>query len=113
MSRILILDEIVVKPGAVARCRAAYRDRYMPGATRRGMVLEAAWQSPPGRDYPELAATLYYLWSVADVASWWAMRLSRNPDGSDERFDKLAFWEEVAALTISRKRSFLTDQPED
>ena len=110
---ILILDEIVVKPGRLAEYRKAYRAQYVPGAERRGMTLEAAWQSPPGRDYDELAVTLYYLWSVPDVAGWWAQRMSKTPDGRDERFEKLAWWRESEPLTVSRKRSVLTDQPKE
>jgi hypothetical protein len=108
-----VLDEIVVKPGLAGAYRQAFRAGYLPGAQRRGMRLEAAWQSPPGQEYDELPTTLYYLWSVEGVAGWWAMRLSRNPDGSDERFDKLAWWQESDRMTLSRKRSLLTDQPEE
>jgi hypothetical protein len=110
---IFILDEIVVKAGLLADYRKAYRARYAPAARRRGMTLEAAWQSPPGLDYDELPVTLYYLWSVADAAAWWAQRLSRTPDGRDERFEKLAFWRESDRMTVSRKRSVLTAQPEE
>lgn len=109
--RILILDELVARPGMAAACRSAYRTRYVPGAERRGMRLDGAWQSPPGRDYPELSATLYWLWSVPDVRGWWTMRFSRTADGADERFEKLRWWQEVEALTVSRKRSLLTAQP--
>ena len=41
------------------------------------------------------------------------MRLSRRPDGSDERFEKLAWWEESEAMTLARKRSMLTYQPRE
>lgn len=113
MSRIFILDEIVVKPGLLASYRDAYRSRYRPGAEKRGMALEGAWQSPAGHDYDDLPVTLYYLWSVADAKAWWAMRLSRSEDGRDERFDKLAWWEESDRMTLSRKRSTLTRQPDE
>lgn len=111
--RVFILDEIVVRPGLAREYRRNYRIRYMPGAERRGMRLEGAWQHPPGQDYEELPTTLYYLWSVEGVEGWWAMRLSRGPDGSDERFEKLAWWEESEAMTLARKRSMLTHQPRD
>ncbi len=110
--KIFILDEIVVKPGRAAAFRQIYRADYMPGAQRRGMTLENTWQSPPGQDFDELEITLYYLWSVDDVQGWWAMRMSRTPDGADERFDKLAFWQKVDHLSVSRKRTLLTEQPE-
>jgi hypothetical protein len=111
--RVFILDEIVVKPGLAPDYRAAYRDGYMPGARRRGMRLEGAWQSPPAQDYAELPATLYYLWSVDDTDAWWAMRMSRNADGADERFDKLAWWQGSEHMIVSRKRALLSPQPEE
>jgi hypothetical protein len=110
---ILILDEIVVKPGAAQAYRSAYRSGYVPGAERRGMTLQGAWQCPPAQDYDELPTTLYYLWSVEDVAGWWAMRLSRTASGADERFEKLAFWKASDRMTLSRKRSMLSDQPKE
>ena len=65
---VLILDEVVVKPGLASAYRSAYVERYVPGAERRGMRLQGAWQSPPLRDLEELPTTLYYLWSVDGVA---------------------------------------------
>jgi hypothetical protein len=109
--RVFILDEIVVKPGLASRYRSAYRERYMPGAERRKMRLEGAWQSPPGTDFEELSTTLYYLWSVEGAEGWWAMRLSRRLDGSDDRFDKHAWWQESDQMTLGRKRTVLSDQP--
>jgi hypothetical protein len=106
VSRILILDEIMVKPGLAADYRRAYRARYVPGAERRGMTLEAAWRSPPGQDFAELPTTLYWLWSVGSLEAWWAMRLA-------DRFEKLAWWQESEPMTLSRKRSLLTDQPRE
>lgn len=111
--RIFILDEIVVKPGQLAAYREAYRTHYRPAAERRGMTLENAWQSPAGRDYDTLPVTLYYVWSVADVDAWWAMRFSRTPEGLDERFEKHGWWQWSDAMTLSRNRRTLTQQPED
>jgi hypothetical protein len=109
--RILILDEIEAKPGMAAQVREAYRRDYVPAAKARGMVLEAAWQNPPAIDIAELPATLFWLWSVEGEAGWWKQRLSRKADGSDEREDKMAFWQALAPLTLGRKRRMLTDQP--
>ncbi|HUJ66972.1 MAG TPA: hypothetical protein VLX59_15620 [Acidimicrobiales bacterium] len=111
--RVFILDEIVVKPGLASTYRSAYRERYIPAAERRRMRLEGTWQSPPVTDIDELPTTLYYLWSVAGAEGWWSMRLSRRPDGRDERFDKQAWWEESDQMTLSRKRTVLSAQPED
>ncbi len=108
---VLILDEIEAKPGMAAAVREAYRDHYAPGAKARGMKLEHAWQHPPAIEIAEIPATLFWLWSVEGEHGWWKQRLSHKADGSDEREDKLAFWQSLAPLTISRKRRMLTDQP--
>jgi hypothetical protein len=108
--RILILDEIEAKPGKASAVREAYRQGYIPAAKARGMVLEHAWQHPPALDIAELPATLFWLWSVEGEAGWWKQRLSRRPDGSDEREDKLAFWQGLAPMIAGRKRRMLTDQ---
>ncbi len=106
--RVFILDKICVKPGLAAEYKRTYRARYMPAAERRGMHLEGAWQHPPSQDYDELSTTLYYLWSVESVSAWWAMRFSRNANGDDERFDKLAWWQESDTMALSRERTVLT-----
>ncbi len=111
--RVLILDEIDVKPGMARAVREAYAAAYRPAAEARGMVLEAAWQHPPAIDVPELPATLFYLWAVEDEAGWWRQRLSRSPEGVDEREAKLAFWQSIAPMTTGRKRRTLTDQAEN
>lgn len=106
--RVFILDEVVVKPGRAQAYVEAYRRDYAPGAERRGMRLESAWRNPPVMDFPTSPTTLYFLWSVADLNAWWSMRLSRTPAGGDERFEKLAFWNAVEPMTLSRKRNLLT-----
>lgn len=111
--RVLILDEIDVKPGMTAAVCEAYREVYRPGAEARGMVLEAAWQHPPAIEVTELPATLFYLWTVENEAGWWRQRLSRTADGVDEREAKLAFWQSIAPMTTGRKRRILTDQQEN
>ena len=109
---IYILDEIVVKPGKAEDYRRAYAARYVPGAQRRGLRLAGKWQSPPEQDFADLPTTLFYLWAVDGVDGWWRQRMSKLPDGSDERFEKLAWWQESDAMTLDRKRRMLSDQPE-
>ena len=113
MARILILDEIVVKPGQAAVYRAAYQRDYMPGAQRRGMQLEQSWRNPPlqetDAEIDELPTTFYFLWSVEGVEGWWRMRMSRDENGADERFEKHRWWLQSAQMTLTRKRTFLSD----
>ncbi|MBU6266698.1 MAG: hypothetical protein KGN34_04095 [Sphingomonadales bacterium] len=107
---VLILDELVVRPGQAAAVRAHYRADYVPAAERRGMVLQAAWQSPPGPDLPGVETTLWFVWRVHGVAGWWRQRFSRLPDGSDERAAKQAFWQGLEPLLVSRQRRMLSAQ---
>ncbi len=107
---IYILDEIVVQPGRAGEYRRAHAAGYMPGAERRGTRLAGAWQTQPGPVLAELATTLFYLWSVDGVLGWWKQRMSKLPDGSDERFEKLAWWQESDGMTLSRRRRMLSDQ---
>lgn len=111
MTRILVLDEVVVKPGLGQSYKDIYGSRYVPAAELRGMRLEGSWQHPPVQDFEELETTLYYLWSLEDVKAWWRMRQSRTPEGHDERYAKQAFWQESDQLTVRRSRRFLSDQP--
>ena len=109
---VFILDEIMVKPGQADAYRRAHAARYAPGAERRGMRLVGKWQTPPGQGFAELPTTLFFLWAVDGVAGWWGQRLSRLPDGADERDEKLAWWQESDTMTLSRSRRMLSDQPE-
>jgi hypothetical protein len=113
MSRVLVLDEIVVKPGLAAEYRRAYSTGYRPGAELRGMRLEGSWQHPPEGDLDEISTTLYYLWSLEGPEAWWRMRLSRTADGADERYAKHTWWQEADRLTVNRRRTVLSDQPEE
>ncbi len=108
--KIFILDEIVVKPGQAEEYRRAYAAHYVPGAERRGMRLTGKWQTPASQDFTELPTTLFYLWAVDGVAGWWGQRMSKLPDGSDERFEKLAWWQQSDTMTLARKRRVLSDQ---
>lgn len=112
-SKIFILDEIVVKPGMSATYRDAYFERYVPGAVKRGMTLEGAWRNPP-MDLPEQPAVLYFMWSVKDLRSWWMMRVgadrvNRVAGGYNPTEEKLAWWREADAMTVSRERRMLSD----
>jgi hypothetical protein len=112
--KIYILDEIVAGPAACAALRDGYFERYAPGAKARGMHFEGGWRTP-ALELPDRPATLYFLWSVAGVGDWWAMRLGAaraNPEldvaieGTDE---KAEWWAWVDSQAESRKRSFMVD----
>jgi hypothetical protein len=101
VGKIYILDEIQPLPGGVEAYRQAYLAEYAPAARGRGMTLEAVRLSPP-TELVEGGATLSFLWSVPDVAAWWAMRLAGEAD-------KKAWWTRSTELAVSRTRRYLTD----
>jgi hypothetical protein len=116
MSKIYILDELVVRQADRAGISAAYSKEYIPSAQLRGMTLEGSWLTPP-IELPGREMTLFYLWSVAGPGEWWGMRLGQaraNPDldvqieGDEE---KTRWWRWVDDRVISRKRRFMVDQP--
>jgi hypothetical protein len=115
--KVYIFDEITVSEGEGARMRKAYLDDYAPSARKRGMTLEGAWRSPPV-ELEDRAVTLHFLWSVADVGAWWAMRLgAARADPSQDvplasNADKLRWWQWVDNIAISRKRTFMRDLEE-
>jgi hypothetical protein len=117
MSKIYILDEIVVRQVDRVTISSAYMSRYVPSARARGMTLEGCWRTPAveiaGREI-----TLFYMWSVPGVGEWWGQRLGQaraNPEldvaieGDEE---KTRWWRWVDKVVVGRKRRFLIDQPE-
>jgi hypothetical protein len=112
--KVYIFDEIEAAQPVAVRLREAYLARYVPIAKASGMTLEGAWTSPP-IELADRALTLHFMWSVADVAAWWAMRLGAaraDPENDvplDGHEEKTNWWAWVDAIAITRKRTFLRD----
>ena len=100
-NRIFILDEAEIREGSVEAYRDAVISGYKPGATARGMMLEAIWLSPP-LILDGGGNSLYVLWSYPDLGAFWRARFA-DTDAKSE------WWKQTASMTVSRKRSFLTD----
>lgn len=100
---IQVIDEIVARPGEARALLDDYLARYAPGARARGMILEQILVSPP-MWLDDQSNTLTIRWSLADAAAWWQMRAV---GGSDP--DVAAWWAEVDARAVSRRRSFAAD----
>jgi hypothetical protein len=103
-AQIFIVDRITARSGRLDAVLAAYLENYAPGAEARGMRLQNRWI---GLDFVADTAymhTLSFVWSVADVAAWWAMRLTAA-------FDPLvaAFWSSISPDVVARTRSFQLD----
>lgn len=96
-----ILDEIVVRPGLADAYRDAYIAEYAPLAKARGMTLVSLLRTPVA-EIAGAPATFFIHWTVPDARAWWAMRV-RDIDA------KTDWWAGAAAMTISRRRLFLSD----
>lgn len=103
VGKIHVLDELTVAPGQLDAVRHLMAEGYMAGAADRGMTLEQTWLTPPMElfDQPN---TLVFLWSVPDATAWWAMRGAAGRDPGVG-----AFWSEVDACCVERRRRFLVD----
>ncbi|BBT15308.1 hypothetical protein WP8S17C03_13570 [Metapseudomonas otitidis] len=102
---ILILDEIPLDPGRIGPVLDALETGYLPACAARGLTLKQRWVSPPVR-VPGQLNTLWLLWSVADVAAYYAMR---GAAGAEVR----AFWDRVEEAGSGRRRHVLgpAEQP--
>ncbi|RJF93134.1 hypothetical protein [Sphingomonas cavernae] len=100
---IQVIDEIVARPGAAKALLDDYLARYAPGARDRGMVLEQILVSPP-MWLDDQSNTLTIRWSLRDTAAWWRMRAVGGNDP-----DVAAWWAEVDARAVSRRRSFAAE----
>ena len=97
---ITVLDRIDVAPADLPALRAMLRERYVPGAQERGLVLQGEWVSPP-LALADQYNTLWLRWSLPDAGAFWAMRF-RSGDPA-----VAAFWQEIDSLVESRERRFL------
>ncbi|MDP3674925.1 MAG: hypothetical protein Q8R44_07500 [Novosphingobium sp.] len=97
-----MIDEIVAAPGAGRALLDDYLARYAPGARARGMVLEQVLVAPPVW-LDDQSNTLTIRWSLANAGAWWGMRAVSGADSA-----VAAWWAEVDARAISRRRSFAT-----
>ena len=97
---ITVLDRIDVAPADLPALRAMLRERYVPGAQERGLVLQGEWVSPP-LALADQHNTLWLRWTLPDAGAFWAMRF-RSGDPA-----VAAFWQEIDSLVESRERRFL------
>ena len=97
---ITVLDRIDVAPADLPALRALLRERYVPGAQERGLLLQDEWVSPP-LALADQHNTLWLRWSLPDAGAFWVMRF-RSGDPA-----VAAFWQEIDSLVDERERRFL------
>lgn len=99
---VYVLDELELRPGALAAFREALGARYQPGAERRGMTLLHTWVTPP----VELAnggTRVVLVWQLDGVAGFWAMRSGTRD------LDVEQWWRECEAFVVWRSRRFAAE----
>ena len=92
-----ILDRVTVQPGCLGEYRERVAREYLPLARERGMELVGSWIEPP-LELQDESNDLYLLWSFPE---FWTMRRRSREQGAS------AWWEDSAALTVTRERLFL------
>lgn len=102
---IAILDEIRCSAQALPELVRRFEQDYLPAALERGMTLSGQWVSPPVA-LPDQPNTLWWQWQVADIASYYGMRMGQTQQVVD-------FWAAVDELALERFRHVMvpTDQP--
>jgi len=101
MAAVFVEDRIVVPPGRLAAVSALLGERYLAGASARGLALVGSWITPPA-ELPGRDTELVLLWSLPDLAAFWRMRAAGSADAG-----LAALWGEVDALAVRRARRFL------
>jgi len=107
---VFVIDDLTAKPGQGEALLRAYLDRYVPGASRRGMTLVHQLVSPPYW-LPDGSNRLLFFWTVPGPAGVWAMKHTGRQD------PELAAWwtEEAPRLVAARTRAIcaeVADLPE-
>ncbi len=99
---ITVQDHITVKSTDLSQVKALFESEYLCGAKARGLSLQSFEVSPPvvtvGGN-----SSVWIRWSLDDVAAFWAMRAQ---SGCEEVY---RFWQQVDAICLSRRRSYLSE----
>ena len=102
MSKIHILDEIVLPPGAIAEVLRLLEDEYLPGLpARQTLSLQQRWVSPPVQLEGQ-NNTLWLLWEVSDAYGYYTMRGTAGEG-------VMRFWAGVDRLCRHRHRHVMGD----
>jgi hypothetical protein len=97
---VYIIDDLLAAPGRGQELLAAYKDRYLPGAQARGMVLERIIVSPPVW-LDDASNRLTISMTVEGAGGWWGQAVQSRYDPSVGEF-----WASIEPLLVSRTRSF-------
>jgi len=102
LSKVHILDEIVLDPGNIAPVLQLLEDGYLPGlAARQTLSLLQRWVSPPVQ-LDAQSNTLWLLWEVSDLYGYYTMRGTAGEG-------VLRFWAAVDDLCLQRRRHVMGD----
>jgi len=102
LSKVHILDEIVLEPGNIEPVLQLLEDEYLPGlVARQTLSLLQRWVSPPVQVDAQ-SNTLWLLWEVSDLYGYYTMRGTAGEG-------VLRFWAAVDGLCLQRRRHVMGD----
>lgn len=102
MSKVHILDEIVLEPDNIEQVLQLLEEEYLPGLpARQTLSLLQRWVSPPVQ-LEDRANTLWLLWEVTDVYGYYTMRGTAGEG-------VMRFWAGVDKLCQQRRRHVMGD----
>jgi hypothetical protein len=99
---VVIVDELVARPGRAAEVLSRYRQEYVPAARERGLRLLHEWVSPPVL-LEHGSNTLVVVWGVDGPDGWWRARAGGRDPGV------IGFWERLTPLLEVRRRRHLAE----
>lgn len=96
---VVVLDEVILPEGEVARWQEMWRASYAPGAQARGLGLRGMWR---GWTHDPALVCVVVCWSMPRIGDYWSARWSATDDPSVEEF-----WRRTDEIAVSRKRTTL------
>ncbi|MFJ6095701.1 hypothetical protein [Williamsia muralis] len=100
---ILVVDQVVLKPGVAREFVTAYLDEYAPEAARRGLKLDQVTVTPPVW-LEDASNTVTATWSVQGARAWWQTMVAARYDPAPARW-----WTDMAPMIVERSRSMAAD----
>ncbi|MFC9838546.1 hypothetical protein ACFVKB_32735 [Rhodococcus sp. NPDC127530] len=98
-SIVYIVDEMVVESGRARAFLADYLERYVPGASARGLTLDRVLVSPPVW-LEDQSNTLTVSWTLRGAGAWWRQSLLARHDA-----EVLCWWADADEVLLSRRRT--------
>jgi hypothetical protein len=100
---VVLIDELVTRPGEGKATFDAYLERYGPGAEARGMTLVQRLVEPAFW-LEDRSNRLLFVWTLPGAGAVWAKNFTSREDPAVEQW-----WQDCDAMVESRRRSVLAE----